>query len=165
MSFLNLRLTLAASINNQLKNVRYFSYDALRHADELEEIGLRINKRQYFLSLRRHKGVNFVKLSEISHYKRSVIYLELDKEVPEFIANLNSINQLTPRLEQDVKCNDEIKQIVFSMLPGSHDLIGTSLKRSDGGKDKNGIRIEAAMKEELTSAFQSLIDRASQFNK
>ena len=60
MSFLNLRLAMRASVINQLKNVRYISYDALRHAEELEEIGLRINDRQYFLSLRSHKSVNFV---------------------------------------------------------------------------------------------------------
>lgn len=163
MSFLNLRLAMRASVINQLKNVRYISYDALRHAEELEEIGLRINDRQYFLSLRSHKSVNFVKVSEISRYRRSIVFLELEKEVPEFIYNLNSINQSTPRQEQDVKCNDDIKQIVFSLLPGTPELIGTILKRSDGGKDKNGIRIEAAAIEKLTTALESLTERASQF--
>ena len=141
------------------KHVRYFSYNDLRNAEEIEEIRLRINARQFYVTLKSCQDSRFVKISEVSKFKRTAIFLDMDQEVLDFMINLDTVKQLPIGnfVEQDVKCHDEIKQLVISKL--SSGIIGTLQRRSDGGKDKNGIRIEAASVEKLTTALHSLLER------
>jgi len=136
-------------------SVRHLSYEELKNAREIDERGLRINARRYFISLRNHDGVDFVKVSEMSNYRRSQLFLELHSEMPLFMENLEAATMMKPSqlLEQEVTCFDEVSKIQFGLLSGKNKMITTALVNKDNSV-KQGIRIESESVDKLLDALR-----------
>ena len=162
MFALTRRLKLVA--DKSYSNLRLLSFNELRNAKEIEEIDLRLNARKFFISLRVHDQNYFIKLSELTNYKRSNMFLNVEEELPKFLENLEMASQLTSNqiLEQNVSLFDEVSKIQFRGEKNQQ-FIDTFQIRLDGSV-KKGIRIEPQSINKLTEALR-ILESKSEFVK
>ena len=139
-------------------NLRLLSFHQLKNATEIKEISLGLHARKFFISLRMHDQNHFVKLSELTNYKRCNMFLNVEEEVPKFLENLELASQLKSEqmLEQNVSIFDEITKIQFRRRSEKNqEFIDTFQSRFDGSI-KKGIRIEPECINKLAEALRIL---------